>query len=64
MLPVIGAIVCAYLVTPLSGRAATQYVLGGGVLVLGLVLFGVTLLINRRLGVKPEGLGDAKELQG
>ena len=62
--PIIGMIACVFLVTPLSGRPSTQYVLAGWVLVIGLVLFGVTLLINRRLGVKPEGLGDAKELQG
>jgi APA family basic amino acid/polyamine antiporter len=64
VLPIIGTIACVFLVTPLSGRPSTQYVLAGWVLVIGLVLFGVTLLINRRLGVEPAGLGDAKELQG
>ena len=53
VLPIIGAICCLYLVTPLSGRAVSQYVVAGGLLVLGLVLFAVTRVINRKLGVRP-----------
>ncbi len=55
VLPIIGMITCLYLVTPLSGRSSTQYVVAGWLLVVGVVLFGVTWLINRRLGVKPTG---------
>ncbi len=64
LLPVVGVVTCVFLVTPLSGRPSTQYVLAAWVVGIGLVLFAVTLLINRRLGVRPEGLGDAEELQG
>ncbi|TKV57874.1 APC family permease [Nakamurella flava] len=53
VLPIVGAICCLYLVTPLSGRAVSQYVVAGGLLVLGLVLFVVTTAINRKLGVRP-----------
>ncbi len=50
-LPIIGIITCLYLVTPMSGRDADQYVVAGWLLLIGAALFGVTMLINRRLGV-------------
>ena len=53
VLPIIGMLSCLYLVTPLSGRASGQYVVAGWLLVVGIVLFGINWLINRRLGVKP-----------
>ncbi len=63
VLPIIGMITCLYLVTPLSGRSSTQYVVAGWLLVVGVVLFGITWLINRRLGVKPTGrLADPDEI--
>jgi amino acid transporter len=52
-LPIIGMITCLYLVTPLSGRDAAQYVVAGWLLLIGAALFGITMLINRRLGVSP-----------
>jgi basic amino acid/polyamine antiporter, APA family len=45
--PVIGAVVCAYLASPLSGRAAADYRVGGVLLVIGVGLWGVTWLVNR-----------------
>jgi amino acid transporter len=51
-LPVIGALASAYLVLPFSGRGTIQYELAGVLLVLGVVLYGITVLLNRRLGVK------------
>jgi uncharacterized membrane protein YedE/YeeE len=52
---------CLYLVTPLSGRDAAQYVVAGWLLLVGAVLFGFTMLINRRLGVTPAGYGEPAE---
>src|SRR3954470_19569675 len=38
-IPVIGAVVCAYLASPLSGRAATDYKIAGILLVVGVILW-------------------------
>ena len=46
-IPVIGALVCAYLASPLSGRAGADYRVGGVLLVIGVVLWGLTWLVNR-----------------
>jgi amino acid transporter len=62
VLPVIGCIASLYLVTPLSGRDSIQYLLAGILLVIGIVLFGVTVLINRQLGIKTEGITDPTQL--
>ncbi|SDG04150.1 APC family permease [Pseudonocardia oroxyli] len=59
-LPVVGAVASAYLVLPFSGRDAIQYELAGLLLVLGLVLYGITVLLNRRLGVRKATLDPAK----
>ncbi|MEJ8278861.1 APC family permease [Pseudonocardia spirodelae] len=59
-LPVVGAVASLYLVLPFSGRDAIQYELAGLLLVLGLVLYGITLLLNRRLGVRAAPLDPAK----
>ena len=61
-LPVIGCIASLYLVTPLSGRAGIQYLLAGILLVIGIVLFGVTLLINKQLGIEQKGITDPTQL--
>jgi len=63
VLPIIGFITCIYLVTPLSGRATAQYVVAGWLLVLGVVLFGVTVLINKRLGISPSQYRDMTDLE-
>ena len=62
VLPVIGCIASLYLVTPLSGRDSIQYVLAGILLVIGIVLFGVTVLINKQLGIKTQGITDPTQL--
>jgi len=59
-LPVVGALASAYLVLPFSGRDTIQYQLAGLLLVLGLVLYGITLLLNRRLGVRRATLDPTK----
>ena len=61
-LPVIGFLVSLYLVTPLSGRPAQQYVVAGGLVVLGVVLFFVTQLINKRLGISDAKITDPTQL--
>jgi len=63
VLPIIGFITCIYLVTPLSGRASAQYVIAGWLLLLGVVLFFVTVLINKRLGISPSRHRDMEHLE-
>jgi basic amino acid/polyamine antiporter, APA family len=62
VLPVIGFVASLYLVTPLSGRPGTQYLLAGILLVIGAVLYGITLVINKQLGIKGEGITDPAHL--
>jgi APA family basic amino acid/polyamine antiporter len=61
-LPVIGMITCLYLVTPLTGRSSTQYVVAGWLLVVGVVLFFVTVLINKKLGISPSRWRDMSDI--
>jgi len=49
VIPVIGAIVCAYLASPLSGRSGDDYRVGGVLLVIGVVLWLITWATNRFL---------------
>ena len=62
-LPIIGFITCVYLVTPLSGRDGAQYVIAGWLLLLGVVLFFVTVLINRHLGISPSRHREMDQLE-
>ena len=43
----LGAIACAFLVTPMTGRDPIQYQVAGWLLVLGVVMWGITVLVNR-----------------
>ena len=63
VLPVIGFITCIYLVTPLSGRDGAQYVIAGWLLLIGVVLFFVTVLINKHLGISPSRHRDMEHLE-
>lgn len=47
VVPVVGFIVCAYLVTPFVDRDPLQYVIAGSALALGLVLWAVTVGVRR-----------------
>ncbi len=47
---VLGVVTCVYLVTPLSGRPASQYEIAGILLVVGLVLSVPMYLLSRRRG--------------
>ncbi|MDT0309374.1 APC family permease [Streptomyces sp. DSM 44917] len=57
-LPVLGAILCAYLATPLSGRAGEDYRIAGWLMVVGLALWAGVWAFNRwtasRRGSAPE----------
>ncbi|KHO17786.1 APC family permease [Mycolicibacterium setense] len=62
VLPVIGFIASMYLVLPTSGRPPEQYILALALVVIGVVLFGVTMLINRQLGIRGPGITDPTHL--
>jgi amino acid transporter len=63
ILPIIGALACAYLATPFAGRPVVQYKIAGVLLAIGVVLWGVTVLVNRRAGRGPVQL-DPTALSG
>ena len=46
----------------LSGRPSQQYVLAGILVAIGIVLFFVTMAINRKLGVRDAGITDPTHL--
>ena len=63
-LPVIGALACAFFAGPWTGRDPVQYRIAGILIGVGVVLWALTLVINRATGVRPteprmEDLGGA-----
>ena len=62
VLPVVGCLTSLYLVTPLSGRPAQQYVLALILVGIGILLFFVTMAINRQLGIRDAGITDPTHL--
>ncbi|MEI2415331.1 APC family permease [Orrella sp. JC864] len=60
VLPVIGAVTCLFLVTPLTGRDVIQYHVAGWLLALGVVMWGLTLLFHRKDAghIDPETLNE------
>ncbi|MCZ7593599.1 MAG: APC family permease [Hyphomicrobium sp.] len=54
IVPLLGALTCGFLVGPWTGRDPQQYVIAGVLLSIGVVLWGVTMAINRATGVKVE----------
>jgi APA family basic amino acid/polyamine antiporter len=63
VLPVVGALACAFLATPWAGRPSEQYRIAGVLLVVGVLLWGVTVLVNRRTG-QPAARLDPTQLSG
>ncbi|GAB4081194.1 APC family permease [Modestobacter muralis] len=63
VLPVVGALACAFLATPWAGRPTEQYRIAGVLLVIGVLLWAVTVLVNRRTG-RPAGRLDPAQLTG
>lgn len=53
ILPVLGAVSCAFLAGPWTGRAMVQYRVAGVLIAIGVVLWVVTMLVNRAQGVRP-----------
>jgi amino acid transporter len=53
VLPVLGAIACAFLAGPWTGRAVVQYQIAGVLLSIGILLWIVTVMANRAAGVRP-----------
>ena len=60
LFPVVGAIACLFLVTPVTGRDVIQYQVACWLLALGVIMWGLTLLVNRKQGARldPEHLDD------
>jgi amino acid transporter len=52
-LPVLGFLCCAFLVGPWTGRDPVQYRIAGILIGIGIVLWLITVWINRATGVKP-----------
>ena len=52
-LPVVGAIACAFFAGPWTGRDPVQYLIAGILIAIGVVLWLLTVAINRAMGVKP-----------
>jgi hypothetical protein len=50
---VVGFVASLYLVLPLSGRPAQQYVLAGALVILGIALFGLTWRSTMRWASRP-----------
>ena len=51
ILPILGAVFCAFLTGPWTGRAIVQYHVAGVLLAVGVVLWFVTIMVNRSTGV-------------
>ncbi|HEY1133662.1 MAG TPA: APC family permease [Nocardioides sp.] len=66
VLPVVGALLCAYLVGPWA-RVEEQYIqyeIAGALLVIGVVLWAVTWFTNRALRSERTGFRDVEDLDG
>ncbi len=62
-LPVLGALLCAFLASPLSGRDPDDYQVAGVLLVVGIGLWAVTWVLNRALHARPTRIRDVDELR-
>jgi amino acid transporter len=54
ILPILGAFFCAFLVGPWTGRDPVQYVIAGVLLAIGVLLWGVTVMVMRAQAVNPD----------
>ncbi len=62
VLPILGAVFCAYLVGPWTGRATVQYPIAGILIGIGIVLWFVTWLINRAVYSRKTYVKDVEDL--
>ncbi|TYC99947.1 APC family permease [Arthrobacter echini] len=52
-MPIVAAVLCAFLAGPWVGRDVIQYQIAGGLMVIGVVLWAITWLINRSTSTRP-----------
>ena len=64
VLPILGALCCAYLVGPWTGRDPQQYTIAGILLAIGVVLWLITFFINRAMWGRQTYVRDAEALEG
>jgi amino acid transporter len=64
VLPVLGALLCAFFVGPWTGRDGLQYQIAGWLLVIGVVLWAITWVANRSIRGKKTYLRDVDSLGG
>ncbi|SDS42324.1 APC family permease [Microlunatus soli] len=64
VIPIIGALCCAYLVGPWTGRDVEQYQIAGVLLAVGVVLWALTWFLNRALYARKTYLKDPEDLEG
>ncbi len=62
VLPIIGALFCAFLVGPWTGRNPAQYTIAGVLLAIGVVLWAITWFINRAIYARKTYLKDPESL--
>ena len=65
ILPILGAVFCAFLAGPWARteEQKEQYVIAGGMMVVGLVLWVVTWLVNRGARAKKTGFRDIEHME-
>jgi APA family basic amino acid/polyamine antiporter len=63
-LPVIGAVLCAYLVGPWTGRDPEQYSIAGVLLAIGVALWALTWVANRAFRARKTYVQDPAALSG
>jgi len=54
ILPILGALACAFFAGPWTGRDMVQYNIAGVLIGVGVLLWLVTVMVNRRSGVSPD----------
>ena len=64
VLPLVGALSCAFLAGPWTGRDPVQYKIAGILLAIGVVLWFVTVGVNRATGVSTQKEDDLAEMRG
>lgn len=64
VLPVLGALLCGFFVTPLTGRNPIQYTIAGWLLLIGVVLWALTWMANRAFFAKKTYLRDPESYLG
>ncbi|HEU5484539.1 MAG TPA: APC family permease [Microlunatus sp.] len=64
VIPIIGAVCCAFLVGPWTGRNPVQYSIAGVLIALGVVLWLITWFINRAIYARKTYVKDIEDLEG